>query len=161
MLYRTSLILNSALSFLFIILVFITLLTKGNNSNPPSEFWAFFILGCTLLLCFNLICFRMDRMNKDQTAVSKRLKLLGKVLFILVVLFTSIMLLGIFAVIIQPDKSVNTENSPSELSMGIVITLFALFNITAIANLIFFSKSLRRNKIIVSEFINNIGLNKQ
>jgi hypothetical protein len=158
MFYRICLILNSALSFLFMFLTLFILLDKGDSPNPPFDIGIAFIFSCAFLIWFNFICFRIDKMNKEQISISKRLKLSGEILFVLIALFALIIFSAALIAIIQVHTLDHTQKSPSMLSMIIVASLLILVGITTISNLVFFVKSLKRNKILVTDFINDIGV---
>ncbi len=158
MFYRICIILNSAFSFLFMFLVFFILLNKGDNPNPPSDIGVSFIFSCAFLIWFNFICFRIDKMNKEQISISKRLKLSGEILFVLIAIIVLIIFSAASIAIIQALTLDSTQKSPSMLSMIIVASLLLLLGITTISNLVFFSRSLKRNKILVNDLINDIGV---
>jgi hypothetical protein len=111
-----------------------------------------------ILLWFNFICSKLYKYNKEKINIPGRMKNTGKVFFILVLLI----IIGIFVCAIAAYFSFLENDTLSNVwqrtSFAIFLCVFVLSALTAISNLIFFTESIRSNKVIVNEFINDIGM---
>jgi len=158
MLYRVCLIVNSVLSVLLRVLAAYVILIEGDTSTESLFIASTIVTPSIILMCFNMICFRVDKINKEQAPLSRRLKLTGKVFFILTLLIAVAIILVAVATVNSSQPSNESENKVRTISLIITILLFLVLCFTAIANLVFFSRSLRKNKSLVNEFINKIGI---
>jgi hypothetical protein len=142
-----------ALSFLFIVLAIYALLTDFSFTSITIA--SIIIIVFTILLWFNFICIKLHKYNKGQTLILNRVKNTGKILFGFVV----ICILGILICTVTTYFSFlsTLPNKLQKTFFSIFLGLFMLCAFTAIANLVFFSKTIRNNKVIVNEFLNEIG----
>ena len=157
MFYRVCLILNSVLSILLIVLAFYIVLIQNDTSNESLSIATSIVISAIFLICFNIICVRADKLNKEQVQIPGRLKLTGKVFFIFALLIAVAIILVIGATIDSFQPLDESRNKMRVISLIITIFLFLVLCFTTIANLIFFSRSLRKNKLRINELINNIG----
>ena len=155
--YRISLVVNTILSLLFIFISFYAVLIEQNLSVTSLSIAGTLLMLSTIYLWFNLICYKLNKANKEGIFISKRLKITGKVLFVFTLLSNlTVTFFMISAFIEMPDS----ETSSSKFRMIIfafTLCLFLLIIISGVMNLIFFSKALRKNKTVVNQFINEIG----
>jgi hypothetical protein len=157
MFYRACRIINMALSLLFILVSIYTLFTLDDASVEGimvSLLLLFF--NCAFLL-FDFICGKILFNNNEQKLISKNLILSGKILFVI----NLVCALGVFLCIAAAISSFSDTASKTmqrQKPFYIFFLLLFLFTaITAIFNLIFFSKSLKKNKVVLNELISNIG----
>jgi len=157
MFYRVCLIINSVLSVLFIVLAFYVILIEGDTSTESLTIAASIVIPSIILICFNMVCFRVDKINKEQAPLSGRLKLTGKVFFVLILLIEVAIILATVSTVNSFLSLDDSGNKGQTISLLIPIFLYLVLCFTSIVSLVFFSKSLRKNKSLVSELINKIG----
>jgi len=85
--------------------------------------------------------------------ISRKIKISGKIIFVFT-LFAS--LLVIFCAIAAYSSGSKIPKPQLPFFFALLLLLL-ISGITAIANSVFFSRSLRLNKTIVNKFINDIG----
>jgi RsiW-degrading membrane proteinase PrsW (M82 family) len=153
MIYRICRIVNTALSLLFILFAAWALSTDFSVTSIIIV--SIIITVFAILLWFNFICTRLHKQNNEQRLFSKRQKNTGKVFFILVILCV----IGILVSTVTTYFSfLNMPSTKWQKNFfGIFLSLFVLCAGTAIVNLVFFSKLIRRNTAVVNEFLNDIG----
>jgi hypothetical protein len=158
MLYRISIIINTCISVLFVI-VFISSIAFNKKINAEAITGVTF---CTLLflvlLWFNNICFKVNRSNKDNILISPALKRRGDVLFVFNLIAAIFILICILAALFALLTTGNLESGRIMWPLYIgFIFLFFLTGATAIINGIFFKKAIKINTLLVNDFINDIG----
>ena len=158
MFYRICLILNSVLSILLIVLVFYVVLIEGDTSTGSLKIATSILVPAIFLICFDLICFKVDKMNRESVQVSAGLKITGKVFFVFTVLVAIAIILVTGSTINSYKPFPDSRNNMRIISLVITIVLFNVLCFTSIVNLVFFSKSIRKNKTLVNEVIHKIGV---
>jgi|GEM_PF-6147975 len=157
MFYRLSQIINIALSCLFLLLGLYALATANSIPYPMVLVLCFIFIAYSICLCFDFICFQIYKHNRQQIPVAKKLKTFGRIIFG----FNLLAALGIFlctAAAISSFSDFTSKSMQRQLPFYIIFLLvFLLSGITAVINLFFFGKSLKKNKTIVNTFINDIG----
>ncbi|MEI8059718.1 MAG: hypothetical protein WCG67_06125 [Ferruginibacter sp.] len=158
MFYRISLFVNTTIGSLFIILALIGIAT--DKKIALNE-----IVGITLILSlysiflwFNFICIKVNRSNKENTLISFALKRTGDVLFV----FNLIAAVIITICVVAATATFLTVGNPNAQTtmwlfyLGFIVVFF-LSGVTAIINALFFKKEMKINKLLVNDFINDIG----
>jgi phosphoglycerol transferase MdoB-like AlkP superfamily enzyme len=110
-----------------------------------------------VFLWFNFICYRINKFNNEHLSISKRLKIIGTTIFA----FNILNVLGILFILVAAihDYSITISNTDGRIA-PLLIPLFALLLVclSAIINLVFYIRTLRKNKALVNDLINEIGV---
>jgi hypothetical protein len=157
MLYRISIILNSVLYFLFIFLALFALIVERDFSNLSLTIVSAIFLSAGISLWFNFSCSKVNKMNKERAPVSDSLRITGRVLFTLNILnVLAILFLIIAAIVDLYSKPVFDGERISPFMIFVLLVIFVVA-LSAVVNLIFYTKAFRKNKVLVYESINEIG----
>ena len=156
MFYKLTQGINISLSCLFLVIGIGASITV-NRFSAEVFIGISFIIVYTIVLLFSFNCYKINKCNKEKILIPKQLRNTGKVLFVFILLsslyifFCSI---AAFAAFKNFASLSNLRQWPFYLAFLLLLTLSA---VTGIFSLILFSRSLRNNKSLVNEFINNIG----
>ncbi len=157
MFYRVSQILNITLSCLFILLGFYVMVTANDFPAPAIFALCFIFTAYPVFIWLAFICSKIYRCNTLHVLISKKLKTIGRsvsvftLLFSLLIIFFTIVTVAEFSSFFKPSAK---SQWPFLFAF---LLLFFISGLTAIINIIFFSKLLKKNKVVLSEFINTIG----
>jgi predicted membrane protein len=155
--YRISIFTNTALGLLFIFLGIVGALS-GATVNSASVFILLLILfGYGIFLIFNFVCHRILVFNKQQLPLPDWIKNYRKIIFVLSILA---LLCVLFMTIAAAYAFFVDTNSFSERQRPFYIAfllLLVLSAVTYIYNVVGYFKSVKENKQILSEYINEIG----
>jgi membrane protease YdiL (CAAX protease family) len=157
MIYRICRVINITICFLFIILALYSVVVLNDFSANSLTMAGIVFITYALLLWFNFICNKLDKYNKERIILSRPIKNTGKVFFILVLFIAIGIFVSAVAAWFSFSENYSQANKWQRTSFAIFIVFFILTAITAISNLIFFTKSIKKNKLVVNEFINDIG----
>jgi hypothetical protein len=158
MFYRISLITNTCITVLFAIIFILSFFS--NKINTPEEIIGISIclLIFLILLWFNSICFKVNRSNNDNNLISPALKKTGNVLFVFNLIAAILILVCLLVAVAALIALENPESVRIVWPLYIsFIVLYFISGVTAIINGIFFKKALKSNKLLVNDFINDIG----
>lgn len=155
MLHRICIILNSILYLLFIFLALFALIVERDFSSLSLTIVSAIFLSSGISLWFNFICSRVNKINKERTAISGHFKNTGKMVFILNILN----LLAIFFLLIAAIVDLYSTSGIQRITLFAILVLLTILivGLSALVNLIFYTKALRKNKTLVNESINEIG----
>lgn len=158
MFYRISLIINTFISALFIILISVNLVNNEKFKEEEILGFIFFLPVFLIFLLFNVTCFKINRSNTDNILLSPALKRRGRVLFVfnlIAVVITIICITAISAAALTiGDADFRKSMLPIYLSF---ILVYFLSGVTAVINSIFFKRAIKINGLLVNDFINDIG----
>jgi hypothetical protein len=157
MFYRVSQVLNITLSCLFILLGFYAVVTANDFPVPAIFALCFIFTAYPTFVWFTFICSKTHRCNTHHSLISKKLKTAGVILTVFTLLFSLLIIIFSIAAVAEFSAFFRPSVKSQWPFLFAFLLLFFMSGLTAIINIIFFSKSLKKNKTIVSEFINTIG----
>jgi hypothetical protein len=153
MVYRINYIVNMALCCLFVAIAACLLLASAIKTSYDIIFPVLFLLVNIIFLLFGFIYNKIAKCNAAQPTVLKPVKIWGWILFP----FAAIGALGMIAAAFVAIGAGLKMKGPEQGFYYLVLFLFFLSGLTTILNLISFIKTLKNNKAVVNDFINNIG----
>lgn len=157
MIYRISIFTNAALSLLFIFLGFVGIL-NSESANSASLFVLLFILfGYGMFLIFDLVCFRILNLNKEKLPVTGWIKTYGKIIFVLSILALVCVLFMTIAAAYAFLADSNTFPERQKPFYMAFLLLLVLSAVTHLYNVAGYFRSVKENKKIMIEYIDNIG----
>ena len=155
--YRVSIFINASLSFVFMLLGIIGVL----YSEPPrstSVFLLLFILfGFGIFLFFDLICYRILKLNKEKLPLTGWIKNYGILIFIFSILALLVILFMTIAAAYAFFEDMGQFPERQRPFYIIFLLLFLLSVMTYIINAVGYFRSVKENKSILSDYINDIG----
>ena len=155
--YRISLVVNTLLSLLFIFISLYAVVIENDFSTTSLSIAGTLFIMSTIFLWFDIICFKVNKVNKELSFISKRLKNTGNVIFVFTLLTVlAVIFFTVLAFIEFPDSDTSSSKF-RVIIFAITLFIFLLTAVTGVMNLIFFRKALRKNKAVVNQFINDIG----
>lgn len=155
--YRISIFTNAALGLMFIFLGIIGVL-GSESANSDSVFLLLFILfGYGIFLFFDFVCYRILKLNKEKLPLTGWIKKYSKLIFVLSILaWLSVLFMTIAATyaFLADINSFSEKQRPFYIAF---LVLLALSSATYIFNAVGYFKSVKENKKILIEYINDIG----
>jgi uncharacterized membrane protein len=156
--YRISIFTNAALGLVFIFLGFIGVL-NSEPANSASVFILLFILfGYGIFLFFDFVCYRILKLNKEKLPLPGWIKNYRKLIFILSILAMLSVLFMTIAAIYAFLEDINSFPERQQPFYIAFLLLLVLSSVTYIFNAVGYFKSIKENKNILSEYINEIGV---
>jgi len=157
MMYRISIFTNAALGLLFIFLGVIGVM-NSNAANSASLFILLIILfGYGIFLFFDLVCYRILKLNKEKLPLPDWIKNYRKLIFILSILALLIVLFITIAATYAFLEDVNSFPERQKPFYIAFLLLLVLSFVTYIINAVGYIKLVKENKDILSAYINEIG----
>jgi magnesium-transporting ATPase (P-type) len=158
MLYKISLIINTAISVLIIIFCCFGIATDTKTEPDVLIGVSLFFLLFLIFIWFNIICFKVNRSNKENNLVSHAVQKTGSILFVFNILAIVVSLICLVASLFSLSSIRSLNANPASWGFYIVFMfLFFLLAVTAIINTVFFKRAIKKNKLLVADFINDIG----
>jgi uncharacterized membrane protein len=158
MFYRISLITNSIIAAVVLILATIGMATDSKMKADEIIGVTCMLLLFMIFLWFNIICFKVNQANKDNTLVNPALKRTGNILFVFNIIAAAVIMFCIVAMAAAAatvgDPGFRKSTWP--FYVGFILVFF-LSGTTAIINCIGFKKAIKKNKLFSDDFINAIG----
>jgi len=158
MIFRISIFLNAVLCLVFISLGLITIFNTTGPIKSASVFvFVFLFFAFGVFLFFDHICYRTLSLNKEKSTLSGGMKNYGIVIFslgivaLLIVLFISI---AVAYVIFAEAVSFPKRQWPFYFLFLLSLILTA---VSFILNAVGYFRSLKENKNILHDYINDIG----
>jgi hypothetical protein len=157
MIYRISIFTNAALGLLFIFLGIVGVLGIGSVDSASLFVLLFIIFGYGIFLLFDLVCFRILILNKEKLPVTGWIKNYRKIIFALSILALLCILFMIIAAAVAffiDMRQFPERQWPFYIAF---LLLLLLSSVTYIFNAIGYFKSIKENKQLLNEYINDIG----
>ena len=156
MFYKLTQGINISLSCLFLVIGIGASITL-NRFSAEVFIGISFIIVYTIFLLFSFNCYKINKYNKEKILIPKQLRNTGKVLFVFILLSSLYIFFWSIAAFAAFKNFVSLSNLRQWPFYLVFLLLLTLSAVTGIFSLILFSRSLRNNKSLVNEFINNIG----
>lgn len=155
--YTVSVYLNLSLSALFIVLITGGFFTTDTIKAEDLGFFIYFVLvfGMFLWLCFS--CLKLKKYNAGQISIKTFQRKMGKVVAITAIVFAATLLLVVAAGSMIFRNEATKEQMLFWPLYAIMLFLMMVSAVTALLNAVFYFKALKKNRLIVNEYINSIG----
>lgn len=155
--YTVSVYLNLSLSALFIVLITAGFFTTDKIKAEDWGFFIYFVLvfGMFLWLCFS--CLKLKKYNAGQISIKTFQRKTGKVVAITAIVFAATLLLAVAAGSMIFRNEATKEQMLFWPLHAIMLFLMMVSAATALLNAVFYFKALKKNRLIVNEYINSIG----
>ena len=155
--YRISIFTNAALGLLFIFLGFVGVL----NSKSPNSALVFILLiilfGFGIFLLFDLVCYRILKLNKERSPLTGWIENYRKIIFVFSILALLIVLFITIAAAYAFFEDISTFPERQRPFYILFLLLLLMSAVTYITNTVGYFKSVKENKKIMIEYINDIG----
>ena len=159
MLFRSGLITNTVLCIFFILLE-LFLLMFAPEKFPDEARMVFMILAVIsfISLCFDFICFKLLKANKEHAEVSGNLIITGNIFFVFMIMTGLTFFLMAIAVISVILETGNVSMLRLLIFYILFILIFLICGISIILNLIYFRRLIKINRQTINAYINDIGV---
>ena len=157
MMYRISIFTNAALGLLFIFLGFVGVLNSRSADSATIFILLIILFGFGIFLLFDLVCYRILKLNKERSPLTGWIESYRKIIFVLSILaLLSVLFITIAAAyaFLEGISSFPKRQKPFYIAF---LLLLVLSSVTYIFNAVGYFKSVKENRHILSEYINDIG----
>lgn len=155
--YTASVYLNISFSVLFIVLITIGVISENTISAEDWGFFIYFMLAFGIFLWLSFSCLKLKKYNTAQVSIKTFQRKMGKVIAVTVIVFAVSLLLAVAAgFMIFRNEATKDQLLLWPLYVSILL-LMMISAVTAILNAVFYFKALKKNTLIVNEYINSIG----
>lgn len=155
--YTASVYLNISFSVLFIVLITIGVISENTISAEDWGFFIYFMLAFGIFLWLSFSCLKLKKYNAGQVSIKTFQRKTGKVVAVTVIVFAVSLLLAVAAgFMIFRNEATKDQLLLWPLYVSILL-LMMISAVTAILNAVFYFKALKKNTLIVNEYINSIG----
>ena len=157
MLFRLNYFINLVLSSLYILIGIFGFIGEDKLDEDSTIALLFIFITFPVFIVLSIICIRVNKQNRDRIVISSKLKITGIIISVIAGL------LSVLAIFYCVEAYVNLSSGSlftrsdkwAFIQLVLLITMF--LGISSIVNIIFFGRSLRKNKMLFIEEINTIG----
>ena len=156
MFFRSSIILGTILSLLFVLFCSYILFIDQGIASEGKSISVLFMSANLFFLLINILCIRINKSNSEHVLISRKLKNAGKVFFVLSIVSIVVVLFSGLAALLSRLYSDIIIQEKHLLYFFMLIVLLLLSGIFAINNLIYFRKISKKNNKIMNDLIDDI-----
>lgn len=155
--YTASVYLSISFSVLFIVLITIGVISEDTLNIEDWGIFIYFILAFGLFLWLSFSCLKLKKYNAGQVSIKTFQRKTGKVVAVTVIVFAVSLLLAVAAGFMVFRNEATKEQLRFWPLYVSILLLMMVSAVTAVLNAVFYFKALKKNTLIVNEYINSIG----
>ncbi len=155
--YRISIFTNAALGLLFIFLGFVGVLNSKSADSASLFVLLIILFGFGIFLLFDLVCYRILKLNKEKLPLTGWIENYRKIIFVFSILALLCVLFITIAAAYAFLEDISSFPERQRPFYILFLLLLLVSAVTYVLNTVGYFKSVKENKNIMSEYINEIG----